>query len=103
MEKAIERFAEKIKDSLADNIVSIELFGSKARGDFNKESDIDLLIVVNEKSPAVREKIFDIMFEVDPWYELMLSPRIMSIKEYQVNKAIASPFIEHIEREGIKL
>ena len=37
-----EKFSEKFPD------VDIILFGSKARGDFDPESDIDLLILIEE-------------------------------------------------------
>ncbi|MEW6102723.1 MAG: nucleotidyltransferase domain-containing protein [bacterium] len=103
MERLIKKFVKEIKHSLKDNVVFIGLFGSRARGDFNKESDIDILIVVKEKSLLVRDRIFDIMFEIDPWYELMFSPRIMSLKEYEINKGMGSPFIDWVEREGIRL
>jgi predicted nucleotidyltransferase len=101
--EAIRLFAERIKNSLTDNITSLEVFGSKARGDFQKDSDIDILIVLKEKSLESKKSIFDIMFEVDPYYDLKISPRIMSLYEYQKNKEMHSFFIEYIEKEGIKL
>jgi uncharacterized protein len=36
-----------------DNLVSIVLFGSRARGEATPESDVDLLVVVNEASPRL--------------------------------------------------
>ncbi|MBU2599097.1 UDP-2,4-diacetamido-2,4,6-trideoxy-beta-L-altropyranose hydrolase [bacterium] len=101
--KVIRVFAERIKNNIGDNITSLGLFGSKARGDFQEDSDIDILIVLKEKSLESKKRIFDIMFEVDPYYDLKISPRIMSLYEYQKNKDMGSPFIKRLEKEGIKL
>ena len=102
-EKVVRRFAEKIKGSLEDNIVFLELFGSKVRGDFSSDSDIDILLVVKKKTPEVRDAIFDILFDVDPYYKFKVSPVIYSEFEYQRNKELESTFVETISKEGVML
>jgi len=47
--------------------------------------------------------VYDILFELDSEYELKISLRIMSFYEYQKNEELHSPFIEKVEKEGIKL
>ena len=42
-----ERVVEAAKNVLGDNLSSIYLFGSYARGDFDAESDVDFLVVAN--------------------------------------------------------
>lgn len=51
-----EKIVKTFKDYLGDNLVSILLFGSHARGDARKASDYDLFIVANElpESPLKR-------------------------------------------------
>ncbi|MEW6608593.1 MAG: nucleotidyltransferase domain-containing protein [bacterium] len=49
---AIELFVNHVKKSLGDNISFIKLFGSKARGTADKDSDIDILIVTKDYSNA---------------------------------------------------
>jgi len=41
----IKRYCELLKDVLGDRLISVMLFGSVARGDWDKDSDIDILIV----------------------------------------------------------
>ena len=102
-EKVVRKFAEKIKESLEDNIVFLELFGSKVRGDFSSDSDIDILLVVKKKTPEVRETIFNILFDIDPYYKFKVSPVIYSEFEYQRNKELQSTFVETISKEGVML
>ena len=39
-------FVERLRQHYGDDLQRVVLFGSKARGDFDDESDLDLLVVV---------------------------------------------------------
>ena len=102
-EKIVKKFAQKLKDSLGDNMVFLELFGSKVRGKSSPDSDIDVLLVVRKKTPEVRDMIFNILFDLDPYYEFKISPVIYSDFEYKKNEELKSTFIEIIKKEGVML
>ena len=54
----VERFADK---------VALFLFGSVARGDFHRESDIDVLVLLDGNLTwEIEEGIMDITFKVIP-------------------------------------
>ena len=57
--KVIESFVKELRKRLGNNIISIRLFGSKVKGDFKEDSDIDMFILVKEKREA-RNEISDI-------------------------------------------
>jgi predicted nucleotidyltransferase len=48
----IERLAETLKSKIGEDLISVVLYGSYARGQFGPESDVDLLIVANGLSPS---------------------------------------------------
>ncbi|MFQ5520218.1 MAG: nucleotidyltransferase domain-containing protein, partial [Candidatus Methylomirabilia bacterium] len=48
LEAAAARYAGMLQAALGENLVSIVLFGSVARGEARADSDIDLLIVGEE-------------------------------------------------------
>ncbi|MFN8208261.1 MAG: nucleotidyltransferase domain-containing protein [Bacteroidales bacterium] len=82
----------------------VYLFGSRARGDFKKTSDWDLLILMNFRTiPFEVEKKF-----VDEFYDLELqtgevfSPLVYSKNEWD-DKYLITPLHEVIDKEGIKL
>lgn len=100
-EKTLNSFSSKLKEALGKDLVLIKLIGSKARGDFAEDSDLDVLIVV--KDYLFKEKVYDILFSIDPYYENKISPIIYSTYEYQRNKELESPFIEEIEKGSISL
>ena len=43
----IDEVVESIKNAFGDALVSVILYGSYARGDFDNDSDIDIMAIVN--------------------------------------------------------
>jgi len=83
---------------LGDKLDSIILYGSIARGNFGKESDIDLLLISNEKK--LTEKAYDIGYDVDIKNNTVTSILIYSPEEIRGNIELGSPFIRNVINEG---
>lgn len=90
-ESTVREFVREIKKALGENLIVAKLFGSKVRDDFSSDSDIDLLLVVKNKTPEIRETVFTVLFEIDPYYQLKISPVIYSVLEYKRNEEMGSP------------
>ena len=90
-EELIKKAVENLKDM--DKLKAIMLFGSYARGEEDKSSDIDLLIVLDAKKPKkyLKEAIKRIS-GVDK--EGKISPRITNLKDYDPS------FFQNVLREG---
>ena len=97
-----ERIKAKIMEK--DPTAEVILFGSHARGDANKDSDWDILILVDkpkyEKSMdrEYRDSVFDIMLEI----EEPISTFIRT-KDAWENIHAGGPFYNNVKREGILL
>jgi len=94
----------KLKDLLKKarlGLVALRLFGSKARGDYTQESDVDIAVILDEVDQAVEQEVFDICFEVGLEYDLLLSPIVLSVSETNSSKHKITPFFKILEREGI--
>ena len=100
---ALEALIRNLKDELKGSLINVKLFGSKSRGDYTPDSDIDVLLVVKSRSPEILDKIAEIHLEVDLMYDSQISLIIFSEYEYERNQAFESPFIKNIEKEGIFL
>lgn len=101
--KAINSFVKGLRKSLGEEILSIRLFGSKVRGDFKEDSDIDIFILVKERTLDIEGVIAEIEVNHDIEYGLPLSTVLYSLFEYKKNKELGSFFFEDVEREGISL
>jgi len=101
--RVVRSFAEELRNRLGDEIVKIILFGSRIRGDFGKESDIDIFILLREKTPDIRDKVGDLTADYIFDHDIPLSPVLYDLYEYQQNKELGSFFFENVEKEGISL
>ena len=101
--RAIERFGDDVKSRLGDYVVRMSIFGSKVRGDFRETSDIDILVIVKERSLRVMDQIAEITSDLNIKYDLSISPVVFSEEEYDVNAQMASPFSLAVREEGLSL
>lgn len=100
--KIINSFVKELREKLGSDIITIRLFGSKVRGDFEKDSDIDIFILVKKKT-EIRDKISDIAADYFFRYNIPLTPVVYSLFEYKKNKELGSFFFEQVEKEGVIL
>ncbi len=81
--------------------VRIVLFGSKARGDADVESDIDLLILTDRiVDTALELAVFRIGFEIELAYDVILGLIVMN-SAYWDSTGRQMPLRWNIDREGI--
>ena len=99
-QKALEGILQKIP-SLYPMINKILLYGSKARGDFIEESDVDILFVTDYPvSRAVKFELYDIIYELQMEYDVVISAIFSTVSDFQ---SISRPFLRQIHMEGITL
>jgi len=89
---------------IAEPSATVILYGSHARGENKKQSDIDLLILIdNDKVTYSDEKrikypLYDLEFETGK----VISPLIFSRKDWETRHSI-TPFYKNVKKEGIQL
>jgi len=84
-------------------LIDFRIFGSKARGDASPDSDIDIMMELEEYTPAIESSIDDIVYEINLAYDCFISAVIFSRKELEEGPMTESPFYKAIEREGIRV
>lgn len=87
--------------SLAAKIVDFRVFGSRARGDEDEYSDMDIFIEVEMLNQEIKEKISTIVWEVGFEYYTLISPLIFTRNEIEKSPLRASPIVRNIMAEGI--
>jgi len=100
---AIELFRDAINKNLGKDLISMIAFGSKVRGDYNESSDIDILIIVKDRSLNVMDKIAEITSALNIEYNISIAPVVFSEKEYNRNKVMNTSFTLSISNEGLSL
>lgn len=114
MKKEIKYISEKEKELLihlkerlliilGEDIKKIILFGSKARGDFDEDSDIDVAIIVTNLDKVKKKIILDEITKLELEYYTPLSTLILSEDEFELLKKRKRRIALDIEREGIEI
>lgn len=105
--KIISEFITEVNNILGDRVKKIILYGSYARGDFDKSSDIDIMILTDLKDDeisAYRDKILDYAYDIEcnNNFDIDLSPIIKNIDKFNYWLE-ALPFYMNVQREGVVL
>jgi hypothetical protein len=77
------------------------VFGSRARGDATQDSDLDVLVVVEQLSPALREQISHCAWEAGFGPEVLIQPVVMTRDEAQTSPQRSSLFMMAVRQEGV--
>ena len=85
-------------------VKEVILFGSKARGDDDPESDIDLLLLTTRPIHwKERHFIVEALFDVEMKYDVVISIIVNSVNDWQTGLSSLLPVHEEITQEGIAI
>ena len=101
--KAVEELIEGLKKLYGSNLSRVILYGSKARGDSEPGSDIDLLAVLKSMDSRYDEikRIGEIRAPICLKYDLVIS--VMPVEERWVDAEYKTIFIHNVLKEGVPL
>lgn len=102
--KKISRMLKKYTNRLIQSereIQIIILFGSVARGEWTKNSDVDLLSVIAKKSKSITSVLDKIKVDVSPL--LKINPVSISVNKFKEGLKNRSEFYEYLWRDRIVL
>lgn len=100
---ATKEFVRQLRARLQTHVLDLKLFGSKATGRDVEESDIDVLVVVDQKTPELEDHVLDIAFDVNVAHEVYISPRVIAKAILDDPVWTITPFLRHIAAEGVSL
>ncbi|MBN1101800.1 MAG: nucleotidyltransferase domain-containing protein [Deltaproteobacteria bacterium] len=100
---AIADYVRKISTDYPDEVLSVTLYGSQARGDGEIGSDIDLFVVVRELTSTLLESLEGLAWEVQFNRGVVISDVIRSEGHFRQMRVNRFPYYRSLEREGILL
>jgi predicted nucleotidyltransferase len=100
---AVTEYIEHIREHFPDRILAVTLYGSKARGDADDESDIDLLVLVDVEDDEFRSELWAIASNVSLEYNVVVSPQVFGQERWDETRRIRMPLYRAIEADGVPL
>ena len=106
MKTSYKNITQKIKKAVEeiDSSAEVILFGSRARGDAKKDSDWDILILVNKPKVTFKDsqifnhRLYDIALETEQSIMALVRSKKQWKQEYRVK-----PLYRNIQTDGIVL
>lgn len=99
-QQAVLAFARRTRAALGDRVVHIILYGSRARGDFTEDSDIDVLVVVRgAELKEIDENISWLAWEILEEYGELIMESAIAEDEYKRRRERA--FYINVAEEGV--
>ena len=83
--------------------MALKLFGSKARGDGHSESDVDVLVVVTERTRLLNDFIINLVCDIINSTGVFLEVVTYSRKEFENAQELEHPFAQNIARDSVAL
>jgi uncharacterized protein len=97
---ALRRLEARLVTLFGPRLQKLTLFGSYARNQFDEESDVDVLVLLETMSPGERERIVDEAVRCST-SEIVLSPLILTTAQLDALRARERLIALDIDREGI--
>ena len=99
-QRAVLEFARRAREELGERIVHIILYGSRARGDYTEDSDIDVLVVVRDiDAKEADDRIFPFASAALEKYEELLYASVVTEEEFEEKRGRA--FYVNVREEGV--
>ena len=101
--KAVREFMRTVRQAYGDKVQRAALFGSKVRGDSNRYSDIDILLIVTDDNWKFRKAVSGISSDIALKYDLLLDIRMISMSRWQYMAEIQSGLYQNISRDSVPI
>ncbi|MGE0491251.1 MAG: nucleotidyltransferase domain-containing protein [Vulcanimicrobiota bacterium] len=98
-------FAAQVRARYGPRARCIKLFGSRARRDARDDSDMDVLVLIEDCSLADRGAISDLAVNLllERWMGFEVTPRVMAPEQFERLLSLERLFPQEVVRDGIDL
>ena len=101
--RALAEYLARLREQFGDQVQHVILYGSKVRGDFHDESDIDLFVVFKKLDSALEDAVMRVTLDVDLKYNVLLSDFLVAHQRFERMARIQEPLYRDLIGEGVDL
>lgn len=100
--EALTRYCGRLRRELGEQLHSVLLYGSQARGEPMDGSDIDVLIIMNEPFDygEMLDRTSAATAEISLEYDVVISRVLFTREDYESKQ---TPFLMNVRREAVRL
>jgi predicted nucleotidyltransferase len=101
----VMEFKQRLSTKVSRHLKKVILYGSRAKGDAAADSDLDLIALLDEKTPELEQLLDDAAYNVmwDHDFNPIISIKVFEEARFRSAAQKGFSFYRNIEREGIEL
>ena len=105
MDTHIHEVVRRLIDGLVHDtgIVKVYAYGSRVRGDYDGGSDLDLLVELEQVTPAAKRQIMDRAWELSLEEGYVISVFVVGAEAFERGPLSVSQYAQNIRREGVEI
>jgi len=99
----IIEFKNRLSSDLKAHLKQIIIYGSRAKGDAHEDSDLDVIALVEHKTPELERELDDIVYQVmwDHDFRPIISLKVFGESEFHDALKRGFSFYRNVKKEGI--
>ena len=105
MQNLITEYVTAVKKIYGNHLKQVILYGSYARGDYTKDSDVDIMLLVDldeTELDTFSDALSELGFEYNVEHDIWMMPIVKNKKSF-LRWSGAYPFYKNVKTEGISL
>lgn len=100
---AVQELKLKLLELFGEGI-ELRVFGSAARGEYRRHSDIDVLVLLPIRvNNTIEEKVFDAAYDIELKYNVIFGIVVYAEEFWASDLAASMPLHQNIQREGVSI
>jgi hypothetical protein len=100
---ALEGFVRDVRAAFGERLERLVLFGSRARGEGDEESDLDVLVLLRGATREDQLRIYDLAYDRYAEAGVDISPLVRTPEDFARLRAQERRIALEVEREGVPL
>ena len=99
----VQDIKQRLSEQVQRHVERFIVFGSRARGDAPVDSDLDLIALVDKKTPEIEKALDDVAYEVmwDNDFNPIISLKVFSRSSFESAVARDLSFYKNVDSQGI--
>ena len=100
---AVKDLLARLHSAYGNQVRQVYLFGSKARGEAGSDSDIDILLLVENETWALKDEICGLAADINLEFDLQIDARVIGVERWQHLADTHAGLYRTIARDAIPL
>ena len=105
MKNLIAEYVFAVRKIYGSHLQQVILYGSYARGDFSKDSDVDIMLLVDLEETELEpfsDELAELGFDYNVEHDVWMMPVVKNVDNFR-RWSSAYPFYKNVKTEGISL